>query len=70
MLGRMLLQKSKLSNGYTNGLPNGTTPVPSSQDWKSAFEKIGWVNPNAQNLVADGESSLICGPQYRADTFT
>jgi carbamoyl-phosphate synthase/aspartate carbamoyltransferase len=69
MLGRMLLQKSKVSNGYTNGVPNGIAPVLSSQDWRSAFETIEWVNPNEQNLVADGESSLIPSPQHRADIF-
>jgi carbamoyl-phosphate synthase/aspartate carbamoyltransferase len=62
MLGRMLLQKSNLSNGYANGLPNGTTAVASPEDWRSGFETIDWVNPNAQNLVADGESLLIPSP--------
>ncbi|KAE9371926.1 carbamoyl-phosphate synth [Stipitochalara longipes BDJ] len=53
MLGRMLVQKSDLSNGHTNGLPNGTTAATSSEAWSSAFETIDWVNPNTQNLVAD-----------------
>jgi carbamoyl-phosphate synthase/aspartate carbamoyltransferase len=70
MLGRMLVQKSNLSNGHTNGLPNGTNAIASSKDWRSAFETIDWVNPNAQNLVADGESPLIYSPQHRADIFT
>jgi carbamoyl-phosphate synthase/aspartate carbamoyltransferase len=70
MLGRMLVQKPNLSNGHTNGLPNGTNAITSSKDWRSCFEIIDWVNPNAQNLVADGESSLIYSPQHRADIFT
>ena len=61
MLGRMLLQKSDLANGYTNGLTNGH-PVVSSNAWRSGFETIDWVNPNEKNLVADGESILIFGP--------
>jgi carbamoyl-phosphate synthase / aspartate carbamoyltransferase len=70
MLGRMLLQKANLSNGHTNGLPNGTMTVAASGDWRSAFETIDWVNPNTQNLVADGESTLIPSPRHRADIFT
>jgi carbamoyl-phosphate synthase/aspartate carbamoyltransferase len=70
MLGRMLLQKSDLSNGHTNGLPNGTTAITSSEAWRSAFETIDWVNPNTLNLVADGESLLNPSPQHRADIFT
>ena len=61
MLGRMLLQKSDLTNGYPNGLTNGH-PITSSKDWRSSFETIDWVNPNEKNLVADGESILIFGP--------
>lgn len=61
MLGRILLQKSNLTNGYTNGLTNGH-PIVSSKNWRSYFETIDWVNPNEKNLVADGESILIFGP--------
>ncbi|KIN00126.1 hypothetical protein OIDMADRAFT_164286 [Oidiodendron maius Zn] len=53
MLGRMLLQKKALSNGAANGLPNGTSALKSSKDWRSDFESIDWVDPNEQNLVAD-----------------
>lgn len=70
MLGRMLVQKSSLSNGHTNGLPNGTTTVPSPENWRSTFETIDWVNPNTQNLVADGESLLNPSPRHKADIFT
>ena len=70
MLGRMLLQKSNLSNDYTNGLPNGTMAIKSSENWRSTFETIDWVNPNTQNLVADGESWLGPSPRHRADIFT
>ena len=49
MLGRMLIQ----TDGLTNGQLDGTTY---SKNWKSSFESIDWVDPNAQNLVADGRS--------------
>ena len=53
MLGRMLLQKE-----LTNGHSNGSSALTSSKNWRSAFEEIDWLNPNEQNLVADGESLL------------
>jgi carbamoyl-phosphate synthase/aspartate carbamoyltransferase len=68
MLGRMLIQK-KLATGHAVGLTNGTSAVKSSKDWKSSFEIIDWVNPNSQNLVAEGESKLIHSPRLRADTI-
>lgn len=61
MLGRMLVQKD-LTNGYANGLTNVSSPVASSVNWRSAFEEIDWVDPNAKNLVADGESMVIFSP--------
>jgi carbamoyl-phosphate synthase / aspartate carbamoyltransferase len=66
MLGRMLLQKD-LANGHANELTNGTTAITSSNNWRSTFETIDWVNPNETNLVADGESLLIHSPTSRAD---
>jgi carbamoyl-phosphate synthase/aspartate carbamoyltransferase len=59
MLGRMLLQKEGLTNGTSNGIRSGATPVESSKDWRAYFETLDWVNPNAKNLVADGESQLV-----------
>jgi carbamoyl-phosphate synthase/aspartate carbamoyltransferase len=53
MLGRMLIQKEVLTNGNTH---EDTAKIMSSRNWKAAFETIDWVNPNATNLVADGES--------------
>lgn len=67
MLGRMLVQKQTLTNGLTNGHTNGTSAI-TSETWKSFFETIEWVNPNAQNLVADGESS--CKAQSSGLTFS
>jgi carbamoyl-phosphate synthase/aspartate carbamoyltransferase len=61
MLGRMLLQKTDLIDGLSNGLTNGHSIAP-PKDWRSSFETIDWVNPNEKNLVADGESILIFGP--------
>lgn len=45
MLGRMLLQKDTTLE-VSARLP---------EDWRSGFEVVEWSNPNAQNLVADGE---------------
>lgn len=57
MLGKLLLSKQQLANGHANGLTNGTSKD-EKKDWRQSFEEIEWVNPNKQNLVADGESSL------------
>jgi len=62
MLGRLLMQKENLTNGSANGHVNGTTALELSKDWRSSFEAIEWVNPNAQNLVADGKSQHVFGP--------
>ena len=61
MLGRMLVQRNDLPNGYANGLSNGAIARASSKDWRPLFESIDWVNPNEKNLVADGESWLVLG---------
>jgi carbamoyl-phosphate synthase/aspartate carbamoyltransferase len=55
MLGRMLLQKEKLTNGLTNGHANDNTALTSVTDWKPYFEEVDWVNPNEKNLVAEGK---------------
>ncbi|KAE8447218.1 hypothetical protein EG329_011049 [Mollisiaceae sp. DMI_Dod_QoI] len=52
MLGRMLVQKQVLTNGLSNGLTNGISAT-KSENWRSSFETIDWLNPNTQNLVAD-----------------
>jgi carbamoyl-phosphate synthase / aspartate carbamoyltransferase len=52
MLGRMLLQKKDLSNGYVNG---DKASLVHSKDWRAGFESIDWVNPNTINLVVEGE---------------
>jgi carbamoyl-phosphate synthase/aspartate carbamoyltransferase len=62
MLGRMLLQKDTLANGYVNGVVDSTVAPVSSKNWRSYFETIDWVDPNTQNLVADGEFLLILSP--------
>ena len=48
MLGRMLMEKESYTNGTTNGnlVPHLGTQY---------FETVDWIDPNAQNLVADGE---------------
>lgn len=52
MLGRMLVQKRDLLNGYVNG---EKASLVHSRDWRAGFESIDWVNPNTMNLVAEGE---------------
>jgi carbamoyl-phosphate synthase/aspartate carbamoyltransferase len=52
MLGRLLLQKKDLLNGYING---EKATLVCSKDWRAGFESIDWVNPNTMNLVAEGE---------------
>jgi len=63
MLGRMLIQKGSFTNGLanSNGV-NGTRTITPSADWRSSFESIDWFDPNSKNLVADGESLVIYGP--------
>jgi carbamoyl-phosphate synthase/aspartate carbamoyltransferase len=62
MLGRMLVQKEALTNGSAKALVNGTIAPASSKNWQDKFETIDWVNPNTQNLVADGECELTLSP--------
>ena len=55
MLGKMRLE----SRGVANGAPNGVNGAQSL----GSFDKIDWVNPNQQNLVAQGESYPVAlGP--------
>ncbi|CAG8954741.1 hypothetical protein HYFRA_00004666 [Hymenoscyphus fraxineus] len=53
MLGRMMVQKEGLTNGYASGNAHGISEVLSGKDWRASFESIDWLNPNAKNLVAD-----------------
>jgi hypothetical protein len=55
MLGRMLLQKQKLTNGTINGTTNGSHVPAITGDWRPHFETHDWVNPNEKNLVAEGK---------------
>lgn len=60
MLGRLLAEKKDLAKGHSNGLTNGTSSTGIGENWRASFETIDWVNPNAQNLVADGKIALQC----------
>lgn len=51
MLGRMRLETQGSANGVANGTTNGLAHSRPSLDH---FEAIDWVNPNEQNLVAQG----------------
>jgi carbamoyl-phosphate synthase/aspartate carbamoyltransferase len=55
MLGRMLIGPSIISNG-----PSGDTNASSGDGgkWRKDFEDIDWVDPNAKNLVAEGNLVL------------
>ncbi|KAI0155002.1 pyrABCN [Xylariaceae sp. FL1272] len=50
MLGRMLLQKTNVPNGTSNGEVSRQLI---GKDWKPYFESLDWVNPNTKNLVAE-----------------
>jgi len=59
MLGRLLLRKSpatRLTNGEvdTKSLTNGTV----AEDWREEYEETPWVDPNVENLVAEGQFVL------------
>jgi len=63
MLGRLLAEKKGVSNGHSNGMTNGTVANEIGDNWRASFETIDWINPNAQNLVADGKLALqFSGP--------
>ena len=54
MLGKILVADGT----YADTLTNGDTGI--SAPWRSepGFERLDWVDPNAKNLVADGEHVL------------
>ena len=63
MLGRLLRRTapSPIATELTNGAVNtqALTDTPSDDlDWRPDFEQIEWVDPNAKNLVAEGD--FVC----------
>ena len=58
MLGRMLHQSKKLSNG--NKTPNGIETL-SYTSWRDDVETIEWIDPNTMNLVQEGEIDSLGG---------
>ena len=57
MLGKLLLQKnSSVGKMLSNGLSSlvGATSL-TDHDWRQDFEFQEWVDPNAKNLVAEGQ---------------
>jgi carbamoyl-phosphate synthase/aspartate carbamoyltransferase len=71
MLGRMLLQTKKLSNGTTNGAVNGSiSKIRGLRDWKPYFDMVDWVNPNDKNLVAEGEFMDQCEKKLECSILT
>jgi carbamoyl-phosphate synthase / aspartate carbamoyltransferase len=61
MLGRMLQQKQDLTNGAVNGNSALNPFQRDPETWKEYFDSVDWVNPNEENLVAEGE--------FRRDTL-
>lgn len=53
MLGKLLMQIKAESNGFVNG-----DSVAEKAEERLRFDQIDWIDPNAQNLVADGESPI------------
>lgn len=49
MLGRLLLKKPSVNGAIT---PNEDI---STEEWRQNYQQIEWVDPNARNLVAEGE---------------
>ena len=65
MLGRLLQRTSAApsSTALTNGAVDTAALVDGEvEDWKASFEQLEWSDPNAKNLVAEGNSMFI--PQY------
>lgn len=58
MLGKMRLEATSLTNGSANGSANGVTNAFKAATSLDQFETLDWVNPNEQNLVAQGEFIL------------
>jgi len=56
MLGRMLQQKTDLTNGTVNGDSTFSAFQAKPEDWRPYFDTVDWVNPNEKNLVVEGES--------------
>ncbi len=58
MLGKMLLADGTYANVIANGEAGSALP------WRSepGFENVDWVDPNKQNLVADGKRLLHLMP--------
>jgi carbamoyl-phosphate synthase/aspartate carbamoyltransferase len=63
MLGRMMLQKSAVSNGtQTNGHSEAQ-----NAEWRPHFEHIEWVDPNKKNLVQEGKAFLDESTQFSCE---
>lgn len=64
MLGRLLQRTAPapLSHALTNGVVDTRTLAdgPVADDWRDEFAHIEWVDPNKKNLVAEGDSPLLC----------
>ncbi|KAI9771601.1 MAG: hypothetical protein M1840_001816 [Geoglossum simile] len=53
MLGRMLLQKPDPRHGALSDFEADADAGAESDDWRSLFEEIEWMDPNKRNLVHD-----------------
>ena len=57
MLGKMLMERKLKPKGMVNGHDesNQTLRYSNSQNVRSRYDDIEWLDPNTKNLVADGE---------------
>ena len=60
LLGRMLLEsKDSVKNTVNGHTESHTSPESTfSQDWRTTYDQVEWLDPNTKNLVAAGESGL------------
>jgi carbamoyl-phosphate synthase/aspartate carbamoyltransferase len=62
MLGRLLLQKTSPTKASPDTYKEVNGHAPNGMDvthWRSEFQVTPWVNPNAMNLVAEGDLAFM-----------
>lgn len=64
MLGKLLIENKPRSNGIMKNTtkPNGVQDYPLPPDWRMNTKNVDWLDPNARNLVADGENGILNPP--------
>ena len=61
MLGKLRIENQLKSNGIVEYKPttNGIQSCSLSPDWRSHTKDVDWLDPNARNLVAEGENAIM-----------